>query len=162
MRAGASRASVAVGLGEVKTGRDTANTLVAYGVGSCVIVCAWDPIARAGGMAHVVLPVSLDGSDPDGRYADHAVPMLVEQLVALGALARRLVVKLAGGAGVIGPNAGEPVGDRNVRAVEEVLARHNLRVVAADVGGSHGRTVRFDPSNGRVVVKRLGGTALVL
>lgn len=88
-----------VGLGEVKISQDPAEVLTCLGLGSCVGVCMYDPVAKVAGMAHIVLPNS-DGK-PDkagGKYADTAVPLLLEMMLKRGAIKSRVIVKIAGGA----------------------------------------------------------------
>jgi chemotaxis protein CheD len=148
-----------VGLAEIGLAAGPDGQLVAHGVGSCVIVCAWDPASRVAGMAHVVQPHSLPSATAgSARYADLAVPALLARMRDAGADAARLVVKLVGGASVLRPLAalGEPLGALNVRAVEAALDKEGIRPRASDVGGTHGRTATFDAATGRLHVKTLG------
>jgi chemotaxis protein CheD len=160
---------IAVGMGEARVVRDEPGldpdmALVAYGLGSCVAVCLWDPNARVAGMAHVVLP----GEDPDGRpnpkFARSALPALMALMRAQGATVdpRRLVARVAGGALVLTINAIQGIariGDANAQAVLEVLAEAGVPVAAGDLGGPSGRSVWFDPRDGgRIRVRAIGGT----
>jgi chemotaxis protein CheD len=152
-------AALPVGLAEIGLAFGDEGQLVAHGVGSCVIVCAWDAANRIAGMAHVVQPQSgPTAAAGSARYADRAVPALVAQMRAAGANPARLVVKLVGGASVLRPLAvcGEPLGGLNARAVEAALAKEGLRPHASDVGGTHGRTATFDAATGRLHVRTLG------
>ena len=56
----------------VCTSREAEESLRALGLGSCIGIAVWDPVARVGGMAHVVLPESAMSSlgSPPGKYAD--------------------------------------------------------------------------------------------
>ncbi|MCG0238032.1 MAG: chemotaxis protein CheD [Firmicutes bacterium] len=150
---------VPVGLGEIRTGRD-GETLVCYGLGSCVGVGLVDPVARVGAMAHVVLPDSSlsRGAPVEGKFADTAVPALVAQLLRMGAQRARLIAKIAGGARVI-HLPGEShldIGARNVEAVKEALRRAGIPLAAEDTGGSYGRTVLFYTGTGQMVVSTVG------
>ena len=49
---------IMVGLGEVKASKDPDAVLACLGLGSCIAVAVYDPKAKVGGMAHVVLPKS--------------------------------------------------------------------------------------------------------
>ncbi len=134
--------------------------LVCLGLGSCVAICAYDPIAKVAGMAHVVLPASSNGAAPHPKFADAAIPMIVEQMQELGALKIRIAIKIVGGAQMVGANGTIGVmniGDRNVEAVTDALTRHSLEIRAADTGGNHGRTARFFVASGRVLVSQAGG-----
>jgi chemotaxis protein CheD len=148
-----------VGIGELDVSDRAEQPLVAIGVGSCIIVCAWDRSHRLGGMAHVVQPWSTHGRPrDDARYADQAVPLLLRRMAQYGARTSGLVVKIVGGASVLfgAPPGGEPLGMQNAQAVEQSLSRYGLQIAARDVGGRHGRTVTFDPSTGEVLVRTLG------
>src|SRR3989442_13029423 len=74
--------------------------IVRLGLGSCVPIMLHDPNAGAGAMAHILLPSKSLARDVTNlaKFPETAVPLLVEQLTALGAEPRHLVAKLAGGA----------------------------------------------------------------
>jgi len=150
---------LAVGIGQLEVSDRAEQPLVAIGVGSCIIVCAWDRSRRLAGMAHAVQPWSTHGRPrEDAHYADQAVPLLLRRLSERGARTGGLVVKIVGGASVLfgAPPGGEPLGLQNAQAAEQTLARYGLPVAARDVGGRHGRTVTFDPGTGEVLVRTLG------
>lgn len=140
--------------------------LAAHGLGSCVAVTLHDPIARIGGLAHVLLPAPGARRDPrPARCATTAVPALIERMVTAGADPARLVARLAGGATLFaGPGGGGPesLGSRNVTAVRAALAAGGIRVSAEWTGGDFGRSVTFDPDSGRIDVSsvRHGSRAL--
>ena len=50
--------TIMVGLGDVKISDDPESVLACLGLGSCVAVSVFDPVAKIWGMAHVVLPAS--------------------------------------------------------------------------------------------------------
>src|SRR5438874_11210957 len=65
--------------------------IVTLGLGSCVAIMLHDPEARAGAMAHVLLPsksLARDATNP-AKFPETAVPFLIERLTALGADRRR-------------------------------------------------------------------------
>ncbi len=152
--------TVTVGLGEIKAATPaSAEVLLALGLGSCVGVVLFDPVARAGGMAHVVLPEPPEGTAVSPKFATHAVPLLLERVLALGAERRRLVCAIAGGAQVLAVGTVHDsfrIGERNVAAVRAALHRLGIAPRAADCGGTTGRSLRLSLSDGRVAVKRLG------
>lgn len=147
-----------VGMGEVKITRSVGGVLIALGLGSCIGVCAYDPQAHVAGMAHVVLPDSAGNADVPGKFADTAVPFLMEAMHREGASISRIRVALAGGAQLFrhqGTGARLDVGPRNAEAVQAALERLNIRPIAMDVGGSAGRTVHLY-HDGVVRVKTIG------
>ena len=161
--------SIPVGLGEVAVqcvGAD--QPLVAHGLGSCIALCLYDPIAKLAGLAHIVLPGSDPANAPNGKFAGSALPALLEAMARLGgaADARRMQARLAGGAHVlaIGGTGSLPcIGDQNAEAVRAALAAASVKVMAADVGGGQVRTVWFHPRDGgRIRVRTVGGPEVEL
>jgi chemotaxis protein CheD len=135
------------------------DTIATIGLGSCVAIALYDASARAGALAHVLLPSPEMSRDQDNhaKFPSTAVPLLVSELRRLGARGP-YTAKLAGGAsmfrqllGVGGINMGE----RNVEATRAALADARIRVVAEDVGGEYGRSVYFDVATGVVTVRSL-------
>ena len=155
-----SSRSVAVGLGDLFTAKT--GELVAYSLGSCVAICLYDAPARVAAMAHVVLPAAPGRAQTTpGKYADTAVPALLDALKQQGASLFRLRCKIAGGAAVLAIGGGGSlpnIGQRNVEAVKAALAKANVRVQAEQTGGNQGRTVRLDAATGRVLVRTVRGT----
>jgi chemotaxis protein CheD len=158
---------VVVGLGEAKVLKahpDGEDSLVAYGLGSCVAVCLWDPESKVAGMAHVVLPGEDPTGAPNAKFARSALPALLELMQAAGATGdpRRLAARLAGGAQVLsldGSRNWTRVGDANALAVQEAMAVAGVNVEAEDLGGSLGRSVWFDPRDrGQIRVRAIGST----
>ncbi|MER3472460.1 MAG: chemotaxis protein CheD [Armatimonadota bacterium] len=153
--------NLTVGMGEICVVRGAGNVLTALGLGSCIGVCLYDPLARVAGMVHVVLPKSQADKPGDlpGKFADTAIPAIVQQMVNMGASASRLKAAFAGGAQLFqfGVNNSLDVGARNSEAVVEALKQMGIPLVARDVGGSAGRTLRLISDNGLVVVRVIGG-----
>lgn len=154
-----------VRIGQLAVARGS-GTLVAIGLGSCVAVVLYDRARRVGGLAHVLLPdegVARADAAP-ARFASLAVPALLERMQALGARAP-FEASLVGGAALFGAMLATPtgpMGERNVAAVRAALAVAGIPVVAADTGGSSGRSVRFDVGSGVVAVRGVRGGERVL
>lgn len=131
-------------------------------LGSCIGVALYDRVARVGGLAHVILPDSSEGSGDPGKFADTAVDMLLEQVVAARGEQKRLVAKITGGASMFGGETTSGLGLRNSDAVRARLTHHAIRLAASDVGGTKGRRMLLDPETGDVEVQVIGETARVL
>lgn len=149
-----------VSLGELRVSRDPRVVLVAYGLGSCVGVCAYDPVSRVAGLLHAMLPESngCPSANPT-RFVDTGIPLFLEEMIRQGASRQRLILKIAGGARILespGSTRIFDVGARNVAMTLEVIKQQGLRLAAADTGGAAGRTVKVFVETGRVVVKTLG------
>lgn len=141
--------------------------LVTLGLGSCVAIMLYDREARVGGLAHVLLPEPALARDRhnSAKFASTAVPMLVEELAAMGARAARLEARIVGGASMFAtlmvPGALN-MGERNIRAAREALQRAGIPLRGEAVGADHGRSVRFDVGAGSTVVSSVGRQDVVL
>ena len=155
-----SETTIMVGLGEVKVSQDPESILACLGLGSCVAVSVFDPVAKVGGMAHVVLPQSNGRSaDKAARYADVAIPLLLKKMSESGAMDSRLVINLAGGARMSlapGMTTAFKIGEDNVAAVRAALTAAGLEPKAAETGGSKGRTMRLFIDSGKATVASAG------
>lgn len=135
-----------------------AGTITTIGLGSCVAVVLYDGQARVGGLAHILLPsetMARDRTNP-AKFPQTAVPLLLGEMMKLGAAPARIAAKIIGGASMFGnllPTGGVNVGDRNVAAVREVLYAAGVPIVAEDTGSDHGRSVHFHLADGRVEVR---------
>nr|WP_232207762.1 chemotaxis protein CheD [Aminomonas paucivorans] len=137
-------------------------TLVTLGLGSCIGLVIFDPSTKVAAMAHIMLPDSRDAKEvpKPGKFADTAVPLLLEHLKNLGAVKGQLKAKMAGGAQMFNipgkDNSLLAVGSRNVEATTAMLAKHGVPLVASDVGGNKGRSVEFNTETWKLLVKTLG------
>jgi chemotaxis protein CheD len=155
---------ISVGIGQLAISKDPAEILVAYGLGSCIGVSCYDPQSRVSGLAHILLPSS-DGKRAEdrepARFADTGIDLLMTRMAASGAVVRRLVVKIAGGAAVLGPANAEKfkIGERNAEAIKERLKRHGLTPTTTDLGGTKGRTLELHPASGKTFVRTAASPA---
>lgn len=151
-----------IGLGEQVVTRDPQDILVAYGLGSCLGIGMYDPVAHVAGLIHVVLPERTNGADGSpAKYADSGIPYLLEQMVHSGAQQRRLIVKMAGGANMLmtsNTTKAFDIGNRNVASALKVFSALNIRLTGQEVGGNTGRTVRLYAADGRMTVRMVGQT----
>lgn len=126
-------------------------------LGSCVSACLHDLDAGVGGMNHFMLPGEGDGpaAAPDMRYGEHAMQLLVRELLKAGARRERLAAKVFGGGAVISGMTQLNIGERNAEFVLRHLATERIPVMAQDLGGTHARRICYFPGSGRVAVRRL-------
>ncbi|MCP4544419.1 MAG: chemotaxis protein CheD [Chloroflexi bacterium] len=163
-----------VPIGKIVTSDVRRDVLVAYGLGSCVAVCLYDPVAQVGGMLHALLPSTPDSVPGENgrvplsaaKFVDQGTLMLIKDLVELGAQRDRLIAQLCGGAQTLSAPGFEDdilnVGERNARSAEEILCAEGIWIQARATGGNMGRTVRFYIADGQVTVKSLGQGVQVL
>jgi chemotaxis protein CheD len=152
-----------VRMGELAISDTPGDVLVSLGLGSCIGLALVDKRAGVAGLAHIVLPASGGAVKPETvhKFADHAVPALLDGMVERGASPVFLQASLVGGASMF-VAVGQDVGRRNAVAVRELIAQRRVPVVAEAVGGSRGRTVKVDVAMGTVSVREAGGTEEVL
>jgi chemotaxis protein CheD len=125
-------------------------------VGSCIALALHHPTFRKGVMAHIVLPDSAGRHGTPGKFADTAVPQMLELLQELGVPVHCLTAKLAGGANMFGSSGPLQIGGANVEAVGHALRTAGIRIAAEDTGGNHGRRVTFDCEGGAMIVESAG------
>jgi len=143
-----------VGMGQIAAGRDPERLRAI--LGSCIGLALYHPRLKAGTLAHIVLPDSAGRDGLPGKFADTAVPRMLDMLRELGAPASGLTAKLAGGANMFAGSGPLQIGDANVEAVERVLRSAGVRLVGRDVGGTSGRRVTFDCADGTMTVEQAG------
>lgn len=150
-----------VPISEMVTSDNPDDVLVAYGLGSCVAVCLYDPVARVGGMLHALLPTNHNGRRVMGKptkYVDQGTPLLVDALLKLNARRTRLIAYLCGGARMLstpGFYDSLNIGERNELAAEAALQAMGLRIRGRATGGRNGRTVRFYIATGQVTLRTM-------
>lgn len=146
------------------------NTRIRTVLGSCVSMVFWHPHHRVGGMCHYMLPAAGNGWNVgrerplDGRYADEAIDLLLEEMRNAGTSSADYHVKVFGGGDMFSgtPKSGVAnVGQRNVEAARHLVQRHGFTCVAEHLGGTGHRNVIFDVWSGHVWVKHQpqGGSA---
>jgi chemotaxis protein CheD len=156
-------AEIAVRMGEIAVSSTPGEVLLSLGLGSCIGLALVDQRRGIAGLAHIMLPEAIAGGGPVGKFADLAVPALVEQTVALGTSRPMLKAVFVGGAQMfaLGGSGAMDIGLRNQEAVREELAGLRIPVVATAIGGSKGRTIRVVPG-GAVTSKEAGGVEVEL
>ena len=124
-------------------------------LGSCVSACLHDPTQGIGGMNHFMLPEGGAESNGSARYGIHAMELLINALLQLGAQRAKLTAKIFGGGAVLRGMTAMDVGKRNVRFVEDFLALERIPVIGRDLLDIHPRKVAFHTQSGKAFVKSL-------
>lgn len=158
---------IPVRMGELAVATRPGEVLVASGVGSCVAIAVVDDIARVAAMAHVMLPeaprVRRLGSRPTyaARYADTAVPALIEALERAGGSKVLARVHVIGGSQMFHGAISDSmrISDRNVAAVCAALAANDLVIGSKELGGTAGRTLEVHVDPPQVIVRTLASRA---
>ena len=144
---------------------DEQNDLYAVALGSCVALVLFDPVLKIAALAHIALPeyrgspkrVQMDNFDMPGRYADTALPVMLEKVKKMGGITARLKAKMAGGSDLFGTKGilmGSVlnIGERNGKRIQELLRMESIPLVGKDLGGDSARTVIFDPRTQRMII----------
>lgn len=132
-------------------------------LGSCVSVCLYDPVARVGGMNHILLPgkAEMDRFDDKARYGINAMELLINRLMKLKAQRKRFVAKVFGGAQILhsyGEN--NTPGLKNIEFTLNFLKIEKIPVINYDLGGECSRKIFFYTHTGEVLLKRIEGVSL--
>lgn len=134
------------------------NVFVSTLLGSCVAACIRDTRLGCGGLNHFLLPEEKgSGSGYSARYGVHAMEVLINSILSLGARKEDLEAKVFGGGAIIETSARDHVGERNAAFVLDYLRSEKILVVASDLGGNKARRIFFQPRTGLVHVNRLPG-----
>ncbi len=134
-------------------------------LGSCVAACLYDPVNRVVGMNHFMLsnrryarnlPTCLSEA---GRYGIHAMELVINEMLKLGAKRENLRAKAFGGGAIyLNPDVKDNffcVGDVNIRFIREFLKNDGIPLVAEDLGGEKARVVHFLFDDYSVHVKKI-------
>jgi chemotaxis protein CheD len=148
---------VVVGVGEMGVSNNPSITLSTYALGSCVAVVIYDPIAKAGGLLHMMLPDSKISPDKaaaqPAMFADTGLPLLFRAVAGIKGEMSRLRLFVAGGASVLCTNDTFKIGERNIRATADYLSSRGFMVRQSAVGGTINRTVHLNIGTGEINLK---------
>jgi chemotaxis protein CheD len=152
---------------EIRVGISDKNTafspdkIYTVGLGSCIGIALYDKGLRLGGLAHIMLPYSTQFSNVSNplKFADLAIPLLLEDMQMMGSRKQNIIAKIAGGASMFNfsdKKLNMDVGKRNSAAVKEVLGRLSIPLISEDTGGNKARTMILDTNTGIVSIKTIG------
>ena len=149
-----------MGMGEAAISGIPGDVLACIGLGSCIGLALVDRRGGIAALAHVMLPATTQPAPPQPhKFADLAVPALIDLSLAHGALGARLEAVLVGGAAMfrLGTGSGQDIGARNEAAVRAALSEQAVPVRAASTGGGLGRTVRVHVGADITITVRAAG-----
>lgn len=128
-------------------------------LGSCVGICIYDRMKKIGGLAHILLPVDTSNGTAIEKFADTAIPHMVQMLLKEGAKKEFMSAKIAGGASMFKFEASVTlgqIGERNIEETKKMLEKLQIPLVDEDTGGSAGRVIDFYLEDGHLKVKANG------
>ncbi len=153
-----------VNIGEIKVSNLRSVSLTINNLSSGIAVVMHDKMQAIGAVAHILLPdSSLTNATEEmvpGRFADLAVPELVQQYLDKGAQKQNTLVRLVGGSQLFNFGGGGTnsmnIGTRNAIAIRAGISKHGLSIKKADVGGNKGRKIKFHIGTGTLTVTQAG------
>lgn len=144
-----------VDVADLKLGR-IGDELVTFALGSCLGLAVYDPEARIGCLLHTMLPDSevnpVKAEENPFMFIDTGVPEALRQFYCAGGQKERMVVKAVGCARAANMPAFN-IGERNFSALNSLLRQIKVPLSGASVGGTWSRTVYFDMTTGKIVIK---------
>jgi chemotaxis protein CheD len=160
-----------VGIGEIKLGK-SGDILRIASLGSCIGLCIYvkDKKPNLAVMGHIMLPESpkhnnktkktkIKARFPPTRYADIAIPAMIEQLEKVAKFRRKsFVAKMIGGAEMFGyTKLTIRIGEENAKKTKELLEKEGIPLVKEFTGGDTGMAVSFSVKDYVLTVKPTGG-----
>lgn len=95
-----------------------------------------------------------------GRYGVHAMELIINGMLKLGAKKSLIQAKAFGGGNVLQSSYHQTdifrIGEINIQFIKEFLETEQIPLIAADLGGEHGRVIRFFSDDFKVLVKKIG------
>ena len=158
-----------VGVGDLKISRNPEDRIITHALGSCLGITVYDPVAKVGGLLHVMLPLSsidaAKAAENPFMFVDTGVPRLFLDAYKAGARKERLIVTAAGGASPTGRDREDffQIGNRNVVMLRKILWKNGVVLKGSDFGAFDARTMWMELETGEVTVKinglekKLGG-----
>jgi chemotaxis protein CheD len=147
--------------------KDPDDNIITHALGSCLGIAVHDPVARVGGLLHIMLPLStIDPSKASSNpymFVDTGVPRLFLECYKLGAQKNRVVLKVAGGASSKANPEDDyfEIGKRNFIMLRKLLWKNGVLIKVHDVGGSESRTMSLAVETGDVTLKINGTTTIM-
>ncbi|OOM77906.1 chemoreceptor glutamine deamidase CheD [Clostridium puniceum] len=151
---------IKVGIADLNVVLDP-GSIMTIGLGSCIGIALYDKTIKVAGLAHIMLPDSTQFKSNTNpmKFADLAIPMLIEKMEKEGCSKRNIIAKIAGGASMFNfsdKSIISDIGKRNSDAVKKALKDESIRIMAEEIGGNKGRTMILKANDGSVILKVVG------
>lgn len=137
-------------------------------LGSCVAACLYDPVNKVVGMNHFLLSSRRYSRDlPNfisdaGRYGIHAMELLINEMMRIGAERKRICAKVFGGATILRQSGSVGnffcVGEVNCRFIKEFLSQERIPILGEELGGEKGRVIHFSNGDFTVYLRKVEHT----
>ena len=151
---------IIVNIANLAVSNDESTTLTAYSLGSCLGVAIYDPVAKAGGLLHAMLPDSAidpaKASSHPAMFVDTGVAALFRAAYQIHAEKHRVLITVAGAAEILDTSGCFNLGQQNHHALQQLFQQHTLSIHAEQTGGVVNRTMYLNIGTGEVRVKISG------
>ena len=151
---------VIVGIAEMAASNNQNVILTTYSLGSCLGIAIYDPVVKAGGLLHIMLPDStidlVKAAKQPSMFVDTGVPALFRAAYQLRAEKHRMIICVAGGAQIMDSGGFFNIGSRNYNALAKLFSEHGLKIQAEQTGGMVNRTMYLNLATGEVRLKISG------
>lgn len=149
---------ITVGIGEYAITDLIDEHIITHALGSCVAIIVHCPYTKYTAMAHIVLPnqdqKNIRVVEREAYYAEDIIPKMIEFFINKpNCNKNRLKVMMVGGATKKGKDVFN-VGQRNVRAVRNILDSYGLNYESTEILGQFSRTVTIEVETGIVTIKK--------
>jgi chemotaxis protein CheD len=129
-------------------------------LGSCVAITLWHPQFLLGGMCHYLLPGDRQNNNDgklDGRYADAALELFMQEIKSSGTHPSEYTVKMFGGGNQFGQSGvgNQNIPEKNIQTGKKLLLHHGFKLSSHHLGGNGHRNVIFDIWSGNVWVQHV-------
>jgi len=143
----ATQKIIDVNTGEVKAAVEK-GILRSVGIGSCVVVAAYNLRRKIGVMAHIMLPgIAPQQSLEKTKYAFDGIEQLLNQMLEAGANTDETEVCLVGAGNVL-QKEDDTVCEANIKSVKGILKEKNIPVMVSALGGIERKSVFMDIEKG--------------
>ena len=149
-----------VGVGGLAVSSNPSTILTTYSLGSCLGVTFYDPVVRAGGMLHAMLPDSsinsLKAAAQPAMFVDTGIVAMFRAAFKLAVEKHRMQICVAGCAQFLNDRGFFNIGRRNYTRLTELFQENGLAIHAEAVGGLSSRTLHLNLRTGEVRLKTSG------
>ena len=125
---------IVVEIADSKVSSNPAAVLVTYALGSCIAVIVYDPVVKAGGMIHYMLPLSETSPEKakerPAMFADTGIPLLFHTMYEMGCKKTDLIVKAAGGGALYDDHGHFAIGQRNYTILRKMFWKAGVMIAA--------------------------------
>lgn len=130
---------------------------IATVLGSCVGVCLYDRHHQIGALNHYLLPLWNGNGLQSPKFGNVSIPKMIEQMVSIGCQTTNMEAKLFGGANINKTNLENMmIGKKNIIIAKEILAKHHIRIIAEDTGGTRGRRILMQSDTNKILLRYTG------